>query len=58
MDPPSRAVTGTIPQPYVTNEEAPSMPPHSSSGTDTKWCGAGPRQNHTSPLNSRSTGSG
>ena len=28
----------------------------SASGTVTKWYGAGPRHDHTSPLNSSSTG--
>ena len=41
-----------MPQPYVTSLDADSSAAHSSSGTVTKWCGAGPFQNQISPLNS------
>ena len=47
--------TGIMPQPYVTSAAAVWSSALSSSGTVTKWYGDGPRQNHTSPLNSRST---
>jgi hypothetical protein len=52
---PMCAVTGIIPQPYVTDDAVTCSCALSSSGTVTKWYGDGPRQNHTSPLNSRFT---
>ncbi len=52
---PIRASTGIMPQPYVTSPDVAWSSALSSSGTVTKWYGDGPLQNHTSPLNSRST---
>jgi len=47
------AVTGIMPQPYVTAAATASMAAHWGSGTVMKWNGDGPRQNQISPVNSR-----